>query len=172
MVWAAFNAAYIIYLSFAPKVLSSAGMSSLEAASIVSIGSWVMIFSGTICGQLADRTGRSGLILTLCLCANMASLVLLPQPGWAIPATLLFGLIGMAPAGLIMALTGQAMAPEKRAFGMGVFFSAYFLLTAPAPGLAGWLFDRTHNPFMPLVFAIALFALTLLTRFQSKLTPY
>ena len=65
-------------------------------------------------------------------------------------------------------LTGQAMAPEKRAFGMGVFFSAYFLLTAPAPGLAGWLFDRTHNPFMPLVFAIALFALTLGTYFAFR----
>lgn len=169
LVWAAFNAAYIVYLSFAPRVLIASGTPSLEAASIISIASWVMIFSGTICGQIADHTGRTGLVLTICLCADMAALALLPRAGWAIPSTLLFGLVGMAPAGLIMALTGQAMAPEKRAFGMGVFFSAYFLLTAPAPGAAGWLFDRTHDPFMPLVFAIALFALTLATYFAFRL---
>ena len=46
--------------------------------------------------------------------------------------SLAFGLLGMAPAGLIMALTAVAMAPHRRAFGMGIFFSAYFLLMAPA----------------------------------------
>ncbi len=169
LVWAAFNAAYIVYLSFAPRVLVAGGMASLQAASIISIASWVMIFSGAVCGQIADRTGRSALILTICLVCAMASLTLLPQQGWAIPLTLLFGLVGMAPAGLIMALTGQAMAPQKRAFGMGVFFSAYFLLTAPAPGLAGWLYDRTHDAFMPLIVAIGLFALTLGSYFAFRL---
>src|SRR5262249_26099820 len=46
MAWAAFNAAYIIYLSFGPRVLVGGGLGSLEAASIVSLGSWAMIFSG------------------------------------------------------------------------------------------------------------------------------
>ena len=69
----------------------------------------------------------------------------------------------LVPAGLIMALTGSAMAPEKRAFGMGVFLSVYFLLQAPAPALAGWLYDRTGNPFVPILLAIALFGLTLLS---------
>jgi predicted MFS family arabinose efflux permease len=169
LVWAAFNAGYIVYLSFAPRELTAGGLGPLEAASIISLASWVMIFSGAACGQLADRTGRSGLILTVCLCTGMASLALLPHVGWAVPLSLAYGLIGMAPAGLIMALTGAAMAPEKRAFGMGVFLSAYYVITAPAPAVAGWLYDRLGDPYVPILFAIALFALTLAANFAFRI---
>jgi predicted MFS family arabinose efflux permease len=168
LVWATFNAGYIVYLSFAPRVLTASGLGPLEAASIISLASWVMIFSGAACGQLADRLGRSDLILTVCLCTGMASLALLPHVGWAVPLSLAYGLIGMAPAGLIMALTGAAMAPEKRAFGMGVFLSAYYVITAPAPAIAGWLYDRTDDPYLPILFAIALFALTLMANFGFR----
>ncbi len=169
LVWAAFNAAYIVYLSFAPRVLVAGGLGVLEAASIISLASWVMIFSGAACGQLADRTGRYDLILSVCLGCAMISLALLSHVGWAVPLSLLFGLVGMAPAGLIMALTGAAMAPQKRAFGMGIFFSAYFVVTAPAPAIAGWFFDRSHDPFLPILFAIALFALTLAANFAFRI---
>ncbi len=172
LVWAAFNAAYIVYLSFAPRVLVAGGLGGLEAASIISLASWVMIFSGAACGQLADRTGRSDLILSVCLGCAMISLALLSHVGWAIPLSLLFGLVGMAPAGLIMALTGAAMAPHKRAFGMGIFFSAYFVVTAPAPAIAGWLFDRSHDPFLPILFAIALFVLTLAANFAFRIAQH
>ena len=168
-VWSAFNAAYVVYLSFAPRVLVAGGETALHAASVISLASWVMIFSGTICGQIADRTGRSDLILGVCLLAGIASLVLLPQPGWAVPVSLLFGLLGVAPAGLMMALTGVAMAPHKRAFGMGIFLSVYFLGSALAPGLAGLLYDRTHDAFLPILFAAGLFALTLLAYYAFRL---
>src|SRR5262245_81253 len=161
LVWAAFNAAYVVYLSFAPRVLTAGGLPSFEAATIVSLASWVMIVSGAVCGQIADRTGRADLVLYICLCCAMAALALMPHVGWAVPLSLAFGLVGMAPAGLIMALTGAAMAPQKRAFGMGIFFSAYFLLVAPAPGVAGWLYDRSGDAFVPILFAIALVMLTL-----------
>jgi MFS family permease len=69
----------------------------------------------------------------------------------------LFGLAGGAPAGVIMALTAEAMAPQRRAFGMGVFFSFYFVLMTLAPPLAGWLSDLGGNPFHALLFAVLLF---------------
>jgi predicted MFS family arabinose efflux permease len=168
VVWAAFNAGYIVYLSFAPRVLTAGGLGPLEAASIISLASWVMIFSGAACGQLADRLGRSDLILAVCLCCGMASLALLPHVGWAVPLSLAYGLVGMAPAGLIMALTGAAIAPEKRAFGMGVFLTAYYVITAPAPAIAGWLYDRTGDPYVPILFAIGLFAHTLAANFVFR----
>jgi hypothetical protein len=59
-----------------------------------------------------------------------------------------------------MALTGEAMARDKRAFGMGVFYGAYFLLVAPAPAAAGWLYDWSGDVFVPILFAIAMFILT------------
>jgi MFS family permease len=150
-------------------VLTAGGLESLPAASIISLARWVMIFSGAACGQIADRTGRSDLVLTICLFCAIGSLALLPQVAWAVPTSLAFGLLGMAPAGLIMALTGAAMAPQKRAFGMGVFFSAYFLLTAPAPAIAGWLYDRTGDAFAAILFAIALMVLTLATYLGFRL---
>lgn len=161
--WATFNAGYVIYLSFAPRVLVAGGLDGFEAASVISLASWVMIFSGTLCGWIADRTGRSDVIFYFCLCCAMASLALLPQVEWAIPVSLLFGLLGVAPAGIVMALTGAAMAPRNRAFGMGVFLSIFFLVTGPAPAVAGWLFDRTADPFMPILLAIAMFGLTVVT---------
>lgn len=107
------------------------GMSALAAASVISVASWVMIFSGALCGQLADRFGRADLILTVCLVGGMVSFALLPQAEWAIATSLAYGLIGVAPAGLIVALTGEAMAPHN---GMGVYQSLFSIPTAAAPG--------------------------------------
>jgi MFS family permease len=89
------------------------------------------------------------------------ALTMLSQPGAALPASLLFGLVGMAPAGVIMALAGQAVAPERRAFGMGVFFTVYYAIMTASPPFAGWLFDRTGTPDGAILFGAALFALVL-----------
>ena len=86
------------------------------------------------------------------------ALLLLRHTSLAVALSLLFGLIGVAPAGVIMALTGEAMAPQRRAFGMGVFFSFFFVLVTVAPPIAGWLFDRSGDPFSPIVFSAFLFA--------------
>ena len=59
-----------------------------------------------------------------------------------------------------MALTTEAMAPHRRAFGIGIFLSSYFLITTPAPGIAGWLFDTTGIAYWPIVFAATLFLFT------------
>jgi len=160
LIWALFNAGYIVYLSFAMRVLADGGYGLAEAAATISLASWVMLFSGAVCGQVADRTNKPDLILYCCLAVGIGSLLMLPMTEYALGSSLGFGLFGMAPAGVIMALTGQAMAPERRAFGMGVFFSSYFLIVAPAPGIAGWLFDATANSYWPIVFASSLFFLT------------
>ena len=120
LVWTAFNAGYVVYLSFAPRLLEAGGLDRLAAASTVSLSSWVILFSAAACGQLADRTGHSTLILATGLVCAMVILFLLPHTDWAVPLAVGFGLLGMAPAGLIMALTERAMAAQKRAFGMGV----------------------------------------------------
>ena len=75
-------------------------------------------------------------------------------------SVLIFGLIGMAPAGLIMALAAKAMRPENRALGMGIFFMGQFFLQGPAPGIAGWIYDNTLSPTFPMLFGIFLFLST------------
>lgn len=160
VVWGLFNAGYVVYLSFAPQVLVAGGYGVRQAASVVSLASWVMIFSVSVAGRLADRTGRHATVLCVCLAVGILSLLFLQETELAVVLSLAFGLIGAAPAGIIMSLTGQSMAPERRAFGMGVFLSFYFVVVTAAPPLAGWLFDRTGKPFTAIVFAAALFAAT------------
>ena len=69
-----------------------------------------------------------------------------------------------------MALTGEAMSPEKRAFGMGVFLSAYFLINAIARPLAGWIYDITNDPFSAVAFGIVLFGLVIVTNVWFQMT--
>ncbi len=163
LVWAFFNAGYVVYLSFAPQVLIDTGYEMVSALGVISLASWIMIFSGVVCGQIADRSGRPDIVLYVCMAAAVLALVILFSRPLSIPSSLLFGLVGMAPAGVIMALTAAAMRPENRALGMGVFFTAYFVVQAPAPAIAGWLFDETSDAVWPMAFAIALFTATALS---------
>ena len=160
LVWALFNAGYIIFLSFATHVLTDGGFGLAEAAATISLASWVFLFSGIVCGQISDRTNKPDLILYFCLAVGIGSLLIMPMTEYALGLSLAFGLFGIAPAGVIMALTSQAMAPHHRAFGMGIFFSSYFLIVAPAPGIAGWLFDANANSYWPMLFAALMFLLT------------
>jgi predicted MFS family arabinose efflux permease len=159
-VWGCFNAGYLVYLSFAPRVLVAGGYSASQADSVISIASWVMVFSVAGVGRMADRTGRHTQLLLVCLASGAASLLLLQHTAWAVPLSLVFGLLGAAPAGIIMSLTAQAMAPQRRAFGMGVFYSIYYVMVTAAPPLAGWLYDHTGQPFAALLLAVALFVAT------------
>ncbi|SEB04161.1 CynX/NimT family MFS transporter [Rubrimonas cliftonensis] len=161
LAWGVFNAGYVVYLSFGPAMLEAQGMGALAAASIISVGSWLMILSGTACGWIADRFGRRDAILAVCMAAAVLALMLLSLPGAGLAASLLFGLVGMAPAGVIMALAGQAVAPERRAFGMGIFFTVYYAVMSASPPIAGWLLDRTEAPDGAILFGAALFALVL-----------
>jgi MFS family permease len=133
------------------------GHGPVQAAAVISLASWAMIFSGAIGGRIADRSGRGALMSYLCCVVGVAALLMLRQTAWAVPLSVIFGLAGGAPAGVIMALTGQAMAPQRRAFGMGVFFSVYFLLMSLGPPLAGWLYDASRDSFVSLQFGVLLF---------------
>lgn len=168
VVWSLFNAGYIVYLSFAPIALMAGGYETVSALGVISIASWVMILSGVICGQIADRSGRHDTVLYVCIAAAMIALMLLFVTPLAIPSSLLFGLMGMAPAGVIMALTASAMKPENRALGMGLFFTCYFVVQAPAPAIAGWLYDRTADAFWPIMFSMALFFATALANLAYR----
>jgi predicted MFS family arabinose efflux permease len=155
--WGLFNAGYIVFLSFAPRVLIAGGEGPAQAAAIVSLASWVMILSAALGGRFADRSGRGAQLLYACTVVGTVALLLMQHTALAVLLCVLFGLAGGAPAGVIMALTGRAMAPQRRAFGMGVFFSFYFVLMTLGPPVAGWLFDRSGDAFHALRFAALLF---------------
>lgn len=156
--WGVFNAGYVIFLSFGPKVLEAQGLGALKAASVISIASWLMILSGVLCGQIADRFGRRELILLVCMMGAVSALALLNVPNTVPWASVLLGLLGMAPAGVIMALAGEALRPQNRAFGMGIFFTVYHAIMMASPPLAGAILDATGEAIGPIILAMGLFA--------------
>lgn len=156
--WGVFNAGYVIYLSFGPKVLQAGGLSGVAAAGIISIGSWLMIASGALCGQIVDRFGHRDMVLAICMAGAILALWMLSLPGGGIAASLLFGLVGMAPAGVIMSLVGLALRAEVRAFGMGLFFTIYYAIMLVVPPAAGAILDATEKPQGPILLAMVLFA--------------
>lgn len=156
--WGAFNAAYVTYLSFGPKVLEDLGQTTIGAAGIVSAASWVMIASGVLCGQIVDRFGQRYVVLAVCMAAGVMALWLLSYPGAGLAASLIFGLVGMAPAGVIMALAGLAVRPDVRAFGMGIFFTIYHAFLIATPPAAGAILDAIGQSNGPIWLAMILFA--------------
>jgi len=167
-VWAFFNAGYLVFLSFAPQALQASGFAASTAIPMVSAASALMMISIPLSGIIADRRGRPDGVLYFCSAVAVACLMALSFGQLAVLACILFGLIGMGPAGVIMALTGQAMSPARRAFGMGVFSTIYYLITTPAPALAGWLVDRSGAPGDALILAAALFGLTMLANLAFR----
>jgi MFS family permease len=156
-------------------MIQSHGYTALQAGVIASVPSWIMVFASIGAGQIVDRTGRSDLVLYTGMFAATVSLLLLTQSMALWPAVILFGLVGAAPAGVIMALTGEAMPAHARAFGMGLFFSDYFVLVTPAPAIAGWFFDVTNKPDAAIVFGASLFALAAVCnrifRWRQRVAP-
>ena len=57
-----------------------------------------------------------------------------------------------------MAMAGQAMRPEVRAFGMGIFFTIYYTIMLVMPPAAGAILDATGKAQGPIWLAIVLFA--------------
>jgi MFS family permease len=139
---------------------------------VASLASWSTIVAIPICGQVVDRSGRPDAVLYVCLLAAVLALVALPYGALAVAAALALGLLGTAPAGAIMALAGEAVKPQNRAFGMGIFFSWYFVITAPAPIVAGWLYDLSNDARWPIYFAAALFAATAAANLAFRLAQW
>ncbi len=156
--WGIFNAAYVVYLSFGPLVLVGLGASALGAAGTLSVGSWVMAASAILCGLVEDRWGHRYLVINICMLGGMIGLWLLSVPGAGLTASVVFGLLGIAPAGVIMALAGMALRPEVRAFGLGIFFTLYFVMMLAVPPMAGALLDATGHTMAPIWLGIALLA--------------
>jgi hypothetical protein len=75
--------------------------------------------------------------------ATLIGLYMLPGMVIALPGGLLAG-VGLAigpGAGAIVGLPARLVAPHNRIIGFGVFYTAYYLVMATGPGLAGWAFE-------------------------------
>jgi predicted MFS family arabinose efflux permease len=161
VVWALFNVAFAIIPGYAPGFLVASGYTVVAASSMVSIVSWLLLFSVPAGGYLTERLGRPNLVLVVCFLGMALGSVLLalwPRP---VPTLVALGLIIGPPAGIIVALPVEVLRPENRAPGMGLFYTCYYVGMPTLTALAGFILEATGNPAAPLLYGALIIIVTI-----------
>jgi len=156
LIWATYNAGYIVLVSFLPELFRSRGYSLSEANHIVSLLGWVVMLSVALAGYLAAWIERPNLLMLVGFAVVALAAAALPFTGNPI---LVFAIIVLAiglPAGLIMALAAEALLAENRAAGMGAYYMCYYTGMALLPAAAGVARDISGSVSAPALFASAM----------------
>ncbi len=155
-IWSLYNVGYILLQSFGPDFLVAGGRSAADAGSLVSLASWIMLASIPLGGYAAERLGREGAFLTICLAVTAVAFGLFAV--WDAPVVLLVavGVFFGPAAGIIMAMPAAAVRPEVLAPASGLFFTCYYAGMAALPPLAGFARDASGAPSAPMLIAAAL----------------
>jgi predicted MFS family arabinose efflux permease len=160
-IWALFNVAYIVLVSFGPELFTRRGLSLTQASFIVSLIGWTLIPAIPLASFVAERFGRPRLFIFGAFAVMTVAMAILPFAqgiGFFVAFAVIVLTMGIPP-GLIMALPAQALRPETRAGGMGVYYTWYYGGMAVLPGGAGLARDLTGSAAAPVMFATAMMIL-------------
>jgi MFS family permease len=158
-VWTLYNMGFILVLTFGPAWLTAGGVGAQRANGLLSLVSWTVTAAVPLGAWLAERLQRP--LATMLGCFLLAALAIcaLPAIGASVALLLAIGLVFGPPAGLIMALPGEALPAQRRAVGMGIYFTCYYVGMGVAPGLAGFARDASGSASAPLYLAAGLLVL-------------
>jgi MFS family permease len=169
LVWTFYNVAFVIVPAFGPAFAVASGLSPAAAGAIVSTMTWFVIPAVPLSAWLAAKLGRVDLAMYTSFGCAALVLMLLALIGPSLP---LFALIGIAfapPGGLIMTLPGEALRPEHRALGMGVYLTWYYAGMGVLPAAAGLARDLSGNAATPLWFAVVLLGVAAAALLQFRI---
>lgn len=159
LIWGIFNGAFGVMFGFAPAVLAGTGMAPGLVGLLVSLATWGLVASAQAGGSMAQHGVRPGLLMgsgALGWAACLAAVALLP--GAEAVALVAAGLLMGLPVGVVMSLPAQALRPENRAVGLGLFYVWLYVGHGGLPPLAGWLGDRSGGTTAPLLLTALLVA--------------
>lgn len=141
LVWGLLNTAIAMVFGFGPIVLTDKGLSPAAASSATSLYMLLLAIAVPLGGWVSDWMGwRDGFIaLCLIVCAVLFPVILYAPVGY-LPLLMGIGgfVLGLA-GGPVVSLPSYVLAPDQRAFGMGVYLSVYYVLMMAAPPVAGTL---------------------------------
>lgn len=158
--WAGLNAGFAVLFGFAPALLTERGASAEIAGAMSSLVGWASIPLAPLGGALVERTGRPLLATSGCLAvAAVSVLALAVDVGPQSVALIAAGLLLSVAATMIMTLPARALAAERRAVGMGVYWTLFYGGMALLPPVAGWVADISGNVEAALWVAAAFFAM-------------
>ena len=169
LIWTLFNVGFIALPSFAPGLLTSIGYNVTVAGSMVSMVTWIIVFSVQFGGYISEKIRRTNIILVICFIGISVGMFLLPYWPHPIVLCIWLGFIFGPPAGIIMALPAEVLQPENRAAGMGLFYSFYYGGMMALTSLAGYSRDFTQNAAAPILFGgtLLIIAIIILSVFRS-----
>lgn len=159
--WTGFNASLIAAVSFAPDVLVAQGYDADAARAATSLLMWVTLVSLPFGGHVLERVGRATPAVLVVLVIGAAATAAIPLGVAPEAALIAAGMFLGVPAGALMSLTSEAVSPENRGPGLGVFYTIFYIGMAVFPIAAGWARDLTGDVGAPLYMAAALIVVTI-----------
>lgn len=157
VIWALYNVGYLFTFSFAPLLLQQQGLSVVEAGSLSSLTMWLSMISVPLGGVLAQRLRVPNLFMLVGFVLTGATLLALPYLRPSIWPFVALGLIGGAPAGIIMSLPAEILRAASRGPGMGVFYTLFYGGMAALPVLGGWAQDLAGSAAAPVRLGASMF---------------
>lgn len=146
-VWAFYNAALAMIFSFGPALLTARGVDLAVAGSLTGLFMLVFAIALPFGGVVADKTGRGNAMIALSLLAYivLVPLILVLPGGMLVPVLLVLAVLFAVPAGPIMTLPSLVLPPAMRSYGVGVFWTVYYLVMMLAPPVAGFVAERAGS---------------------------
>lgn len=169
LVWTFYNVGFIVMMAFGPDFIVASGWSPGTANAMISTVSWVVIPALPLGAWLAERINRPYRTMIRCFLAAALAIWFVPILSPSVPLFTIIGLLLALPAGLIMALPGKSVRPERLAIAMGIYFTCHYAGIGVLSALAGYTRDLTGSPAAPLWFAGAMliFATLMLVQYRS-----
>ena len=160
--WGCFNASLVAIIAFGPGLLMARGATLADAGFTVSLAIWLTMLSVPLGGLLADRLGRPNLLIVVGSLVAALVTALLPAIAHALLAFCLVGLAIGAPPGALMALLPKAVASERLATALGVYYTTYYVVVTVVQLAAGGVRDLFGTPVAPILLAALVMAATIL----------
>ena len=139
--WECFNASLVAIIAFGPGLLIARGASLGDAGFTVSLAIWLTMVSVPLGGLLTDRPGRPNLLIVAGSLVAALVTMLLPSIEHSLLAFCLVGLAIGAPPGALMALLPRAVASQRLATALGVYYTTYYIVMAVVQLAAGGVRD-------------------------------
>jgi predicted MFS family arabinose efflux permease len=178
---ALYNGSFLVYVSYAPMLLWSNGFGVAESGLVLALASALSVLFLPLGGFLADWTRRPRAVLFIGTCAFSVIVALLPPVAASHSLlavallTILISALGSMPVSPMVALPSQAIAPQQRAIGLGIFYTWFYIGAALCPPLGGWLYDLAGTPAAPVylnaVLGLVTVALYLIFTAYQRWTP-